>query len=229
MDVNDINEEEKKLITQSFLFKDVPAEIINEALLSDECEVHVFDKNESVYSKEKFSKSIGLVLKGSLSVQKNSKNHCLSMNRISCGNFFGAAAVFCDNEDYVTLLKAVEKTKAVFFTENLLRELMQKSFEAAENYIRFLTGRIRFLNDKIDHLGAGGTERMLGRYLLNNSAVTENGCITHLPCSFSELSQLLGIGRASLYRSLDALENEGIIKRNGKNIELINIKKLEEL
>ncbi len=229
MDVNAINDEEKILITQSFLFKGVPSEIIDEVLSAEGCNIYMFAKNEFVYSKEKFSKSIGLVLKGSLSVQKNSGNHCLSMNRISCGSFFGAAAVFCENEDYVTLLKAAESTKAVFFTETLLQILMQKSFVAAENYIRFLTGRIRFLNDKIDHLGAGSAERMLGRYLLNNSTVTEKGCITHLPCSFSELSQLLGIGRASLYRSLNALENDGLIKKNGREIELTDVKKLEEL
>ena len=41
-----------------------------------------------------------------------------------------------------------------------------------------------------------------------------------LPCSLSEFAGLLCVGRASLYRTLDAMEAEGRIRRQGRTIYL---------
>ena len=41
-----------------------------------------------------------------------------------------------------------------------------------------------------------------------------------IPVSMVELAQSLNIGRSSLYRSLDALEAEGWIRREGRDIHL---------
>ena len=39
-----------------------------------------------------------------------------------------------------------------------------------------------------------------------------------LPCSLTDFAEMLGVGRASLYRTLDAMEAEGKITRHGRNI-----------
>ena len=41
-----------------------------------------------------------------------------------------------------------------------------------------------------------------------------------LPCSLSEFAELLCVGRASLYRTLDAMEEQGRIRRKGRIIYL---------
>jgi CRP-like cAMP-binding protein len=81
-----------------------------------------------------------------------------------------------------------------------------------QNYLRYLSGRIRFLSARLQALAAGGAEGKLSRYLLENAA---EGALV---CPATELAQRLGISRASLYRAFQALEDAGLIQRRGKTI-----------
>ena len=87
-----------------------------------------------------------------------------------------------------------------------------------ENYIGFLGGRIRFLNRKIGYLTAGSAERRLALYLASLGPGE-----VRLSIPFSALSELLDIGRASLYRALDRLEADGqIVRHGGRSLTVVN-------
>ena len=88
----------------------------------------------------------------------------------------------------------------------------------AENYVRFLSDRIRFLNRRLATLTAGQTDGKLWRFLLAYKG--EDGTV-HLPGGMTELAERLNMGRSSLYRSLDALTEAGRIERDGKTIRII--------
>ena len=67
-------------------------------------------------------------------------------------------------------------------------------------------------------LTAGSAERRLAVFLLDY----EQDGVFIPPCPMNRLAELLGIGRASLYRAIDALCAEGLIEKQGKNIHLRN-------
>ena len=90
------------------------------------------------------------------------------------------------------------------------------------HYLDFLSGRIRFLNRKIGYLTAGSAERRLALYL---ASFQKQELV--LKDSISSLSELLDIGRASLYRAFDALEEQGLIRREGRSILVPDLKALE--
>ena len=50
-----------------------------------------------------------------------------------------------------------------------------------------------------------------------------------LDVSLSKLAVMLDLGRASLYRAIDTLENNNVILRNKKQIKAVDIKKLNKL
>ena len=60
-------------------------------------------------------------------------------------------------------------------------------------------------------------ERRLALWLISE----ESNTVT-LPASLSAFSDMLDIGRASLYRALDKLEGEGLIRREGRKITVIS-------
>ena len=92
--------------------------------------------------------------------------------------------------------------------------------ELALNYIKFLSGRIEFLNLKIDAFTATDAAQKLSLYLYNStSEETKN---------LTELAKRLNMGRASLYRAVEALEKEGIIEKNGKKITVKHRELLKE-
>ena len=89
------------------------------------------------------------------------------------------------------------------------------------NYVRFLSDRIRFLNSKIATFTADSAKSKLMRYLVSQAELQNNpeGNVV-LPVSCQKLAESLNIGRASLYRAFEQLENDGLIRRSGKAVAL---------
>ena len=105
----------------------------------------------------------------------------------------------------------------------LIDRLLEQHSQIRENYLRYLTGRIRFLSNRLQSLAQAGAEGKLARYLLANG---QGGSVT---CTASGLAQRLGISRASLYRAFEALENSTLIVRRGKTILIPDLAALESV
>ena len=173
-----------------------------------------YAKGEIIYRSDAFRRAIGLIISGSVTVQKQS----LMMNRLGAGDMFGAAALFDESATYVTQITAEEMTHVVFLPQETMSALLPRFPALAENYIRFLSGRIRFLNRKLAVLTTGSAENRLYQYLLSH---TDGQGTVQLPPSMVELAHTLNIGRSSLYRSLDALLEAGVLVREGRSYRLM--------
>ena len=92
----------------------------------------------------------------------------------------------------------------------------------AEDYVTYLSQRIQFLSARLDTVSAGSAERKLAQYLLEVGGGTDE-----VTTSATRLSALIGVGRASLYRAFEELEQEGAILREGKLIRILDRKKLQ--
>lgn len=173
----------------------------------------VYQKGETVYNAYSFRRAVGLILSGSVTVMSSDGDHPTLMNRLSAGAMFGAAALFSPEETYVTQITADTVTQILFVSQEKMSRLLRQYPLVAENYICFLSGRIRFLNRKLSVLTAGSAEGRLYQYFLTHR--NENGSLT-LPCSMVELAGLLNMGRSSLYRARDALISAGFVRQVGK-------------
>ena len=188
--------------------------------------VQHYATNEVVYTRSRFNDSIGIVLEGDIEVYKD-ESKTVMLNRISVGGFFGAAALFADKKEYVSVLVAKGSCSVMLIPFEEFKDLLASNSFVALNYIRFLSGRIEFLNKKIDEFTAPDTSEKLSRYLLDKSVCVEGKTICKVK-SMVELSKRLNMGRASLYRSFEELERQKIISRDGKNIIIDDIDKLKE-
>lgn len=175
-----------------------------------------FKKGEIVYSPESFRRAIGFVKSGSVSAVTNNSQQMV-MKRIYAGSCFGAAAVFGTADTYVSTVSAAEDAEICFITEETLVLLFEKHPVTAVNYIAFLSDRIRFLNKKLSVISCSDAENTVLKYL--TISADDNGYAV-IPVSMTELAKMLGLGRASLYRSLDALEKRGSIIRENNKIKV---------
>ena len=178
-----------------------------------------YAKGDVIYHTTEFRHAIGLILSGSVTVQTPDDNgHALMMNRLGCGAMFGAAALFDCDETYVSLITAAEPTTIAFLSQERITAWLAIYPRLAENYIRFLSGRIRFLNRKLTILATGSAEARLYQYLLAQQ--DEHGFVT-LPRSMVELANTLNIGRSTLYRAVDALQQAGVLQHEGRHYRLM--------
>lgn len=173
-----------------------------------------FRRGEVIYSTTQFRRAVGVVTSGTVRVFR----HGAVLNRLERGGVFGVAALYDEEEEYVTEVRAASACEVQFFSQELLDRWMREDFRLAENYIRFLSDRIRFLNRRIAAFTGGAADERLLAFLRGRA--DEDGVVT-LSMSMTELSRALDIGRSSLYRSLELLEQDGTIRRQGKQIYLL--------
>lgn len=118
-------------------------------------------------------------------------------------------------------LSAPDGCKALHISGDGLYDAISKGGIFSINMTKFLVSRVVFLNKKITSLAGYTASSRLTLYLEEN-AKTENGvCTVTLPCSLTEFAEYLGVGRASLYRTLDAMEADGAISRKGRVIRIL--------
>lgn len=197
------------------LFRRAGLEALRNALA--EADTVPVNRGDTVYDRQRFRRCLGVLLEGELQVRKES----LLVSTLRAGDVFGAAALFNAREDYPTTLTALTDCRLLLIPQDAVRGLIRSCPDFAEDYIAYLSGRIRFLSARLDAVSADRGEGKVASYLLSagSEAVT---------VSATQLSQRLGVGRATLYRAFEVLEREGAILRAGKTIRITDEKKLHD-
>ncbi|MCD7944022.1 MAG: Crp/Fnr family transcriptional regulator [Clostridia bacterium] len=211
-----LSKSELETVSKNFLFRGISSDEIKDLIGDINFEKIRFSKGEVIFSRENFRRALGIILSGSVTVTKGD----LTMSVLSVSDLFGAAALFNEEETYVSTLTARKAVKVLFLSDDDVVKLIGREPRIAGSYIRYLSGRIRFLSEKVDILSEASGERRLVRFLFG--CADENGVVT-LGIPMTELASRLGIGRATLYRELSRLEKDGAISRDGKRIVIREI------
>ena len=220
-----LNDAEIELVMKTELFRGSPRSVLMRILAVSDCTVGEYSKNDIVFSKTSFTSSLGIVLGGKLRVIKeNADKRPIVMSTLQSGSLFGAAALFNSQGEYVTQITAIEHSRILFLPQRLIKRMIEREPEIAENYIRYLSERILFLNRKIYFLTAGTAEQRLASFLLDNLS---EGEYSEMPMPMHRLADALNMSRASLYRAFDLLIESGAVSKQGKlvcisNAELLN-------
>lgn len=222
-----LNETEMELVLKTELFRGSPPSVLTRILAVSDCTAADYEKNGVVYDKTNFSRSLGIVLEGRLRVTKeNADKRPIVMSTLQRGALFGAAALFNSEPEYATKITAIERSRVLFLPQRLIKRMIEREPDIAENYIRYLSERILFLNRKIYFLTAGTAEQRLAGFLLDNLAVGE---YSEMPMPMHRLADALNMSRASLYRAFDELTESGAVSKQGKLVCINNAELLKNL
>lgn len=196
------------------LFGRVDGELWRQTL--DASELLRVEKGAAVYQPKRFRRCLGVVLEGRVQVRREA----LLMSTLTAGDVFGAAALFTDREDYPTTLTALTPCRTLLIPQESVRRLLRECPPFAEDYAAYLSGRIQFLSQRLEAVSTPSAQGKLARYLLAAGGDA-------LTLSATQLGQRLGMGRATLYRAFEALEESGAIVRSGKTIRIADRAALE--
>ncbi len=181
-----------------------------------------FQRGELVMSEEKNCHTVGFVLSGECEVRRGKEG--LLLNTLKLGDSFGILSVFLENDNFPTEIFARKNTAVLFFAKEDILSMINLYPEISLNIIKFLSERVGFLNKKIAEFSAGSAADKTAAFLL--SEYKKSGDCFSLNCK--RASEALGLGRASVYRALDSLENEGIISFVDKKIYIKSPEGLKE-
>ena len=194
------------------------------AINSADTLIKEFKQGDEIFSPQNKEKKLGFVLLGEANVYSADGNRSVLLRSLKVGDMFGISNLFDENLGFVSLITAKKASRVIFFSSKAIEKLLNDSSEFRTNYIKFLSQRICFLNKKIACFTAGTPERRLAMFLCSQSEERTFSLNT----SANSLSEMLDIGRASLYRALDKLISEGLISKNGKTITVLDRNTLEK-
>ncbi|MBQ7875434.1 MAG: Crp/Fnr family transcriptional regulator [Oscillospiraceae bacterium] len=205
---------DKTALLQSALFSILPTDFFEKRI-----KIVTVKKGEAVMTAEHFSRCLALIIRGKASVSKLGLDGKRTViNTLREGDVFGMATLFYEEAEFPSEISAESNLRLAVFPKELIEEAFCASPEFAKAYATLLSQKIHFLNKKLSAFSEGEAPEKLMRWILS----TANGETEfELGCSLSKLAQMLGIGRASVYRAFDSLCERGLIEKNGKKIVIL--------
>ena len=198
------------------LFRGVEESWIRSWLKRAAVSVVEYEPDEYLFRKKDTTDRIGILLRGSADVSRTSCDGLMHMSTLKRNDLFGAASLCGKDMSFVTDIRCNERTRVLIIPEEEMLNLLSENRSVLRNYLSYLNGRIRFLNKRLD---AFSKNTVASRMLSFFSSEAVDGRYTVK--SFTKLSASLCISRATLYRALETLEQENKIRRNGKEIQLM--------
>ena len=211
----ELTEHERDLLGRCPFFRGAE-ELLDRILSLPAVTAETFSPGETVYQPHRFRRCLGFLLSGQVRVT----NGTLAVSVLEAGELFGAAALYNDLPDYATTLTARTACRILFLPQEEVDRLLGEEPLLRRNYLRYLSGRIRFLSGRLQAVAQTGAEGKLARYLLSGGEDA-----VHAPAA--DLARRLGLSRASLYRAFDTLEKAGLIQREGKTVCILDRSGLE--
>ena len=212
-----IAEKDLKKILSSSLFLESDAERTKEIFDACGCHMATVADGTLLLSPNTTEKMAGLVLSGRAVVTTPDPTKKTLLRFLSANEPFGISNLF-SNHRFVSVIRAHGECRVFYLTEVALCKLLEEDHQFLYRYLSFLTGRIQYLNQKIGYLTAGSAERRLALYLMSLGKER-----VRLDASISSLSELLDVGRASIYRAFDKLTEDGFLIKEGRNLTLTNV------
>ena len=149
-----LEQQDRNYLGRCPLLRGVPEDGIARVLDEPGAELAHFSGGQVVYSPQHFSRRLGILLSGSLQVTKGE----LTVSCLEPGELFGAAALYCDAPQYATTITARRPSRCLMLDQALIDRLLEQHSQIRENYLRYLTGRIRFLSNRLQSLAQAGAE-----------------------------------------------------------------------
>lgn len=207
-------------IEENPIFKNTDPSIVNRFLTESVMTVSAFAPNETAYSSCTSNVRVGILLEGVAQVYTD---HARAEERtllrtMGPSDTFGIANLYAEDEPFPTRIVALTPCRILFIEAVAFQSFLENDPVALKNYLRLQSKKLVYLNRKIAIFTAGSAEKRLAVFLLDHEI---DGVFTP-PCSMSQLAELLGIGRASLYRAIDSLAGCGLIEKEGKRLLIRN-------
>lgn len=173
-----------------------------------------FKRDEEISEEQNGVLCVGLILRGSASVAPGEQG---AVSTIGRGAEFGICNIFV-REDMPTRLKARTALKAAFLPKDVFARLLGENRVLMYRYVRLCNQKMLYLAGKLRLMSISGSAERLAFWLKHSGS---DGVVT-LSFSKDELARRLGLSRASLFRAISKLENQGIISSIGNKIIVLN-------
>lgn len=221
------------LLQNSSLFKNKTLQEIEGLLSKTNYKIESFKENEIVFSPLQTADKMGIILSGTVDVQKLfPAGKVVIIERKKCPDLIAESSIFSRLEHYPDTISVGKPCKILFLLKAELLELFTLDKDIMLNFLEGVSNSTLILKHKIGILSLDSIQEKIAGFLIHarkhaNNADAPNTVI--LPFSKKAWAEYMNISRTSLSRELRILETEGIITFEKRMIEIKDWNRLEKI
>jgi len=214
-------------LSHTSLFKSIDKGTIEELLDRTSYKINHIEKDEFVGRSGDIPKGISIVLKGSVRGEMlNFSGKAITIENIQSPNLLAPAFLFGKNARLPVDIIGNETSEVLFISKAHFVELMQMDGRILSNFLDIISGRTQFLADKINFLSFKTIREKYLHFLLGLQKQGGGLKKIAMPQTQEKLSELFGVSRPALAKVIAELNDEGIIRTKGKEVEILDFSKI---
>lgn len=205
------------IILSNPLFKNCSEEHIENLLKSIDVKQKTYLKDTVASNTLSSKRQIMFMLTGNAKVEQiHTDGSSTFFKRLGPGDVFGILSIFNDEDNYPTHIVFEENSDVLCIEENQVLKLIRLDDSMMRNYLTFFNGQVQYLLNRIALFSQTSAEDRVIRYL--EQVKSDSGLKRDIKTKV-ELSEYLGISRATLYRIIEKLEKQGVLgKENSMDL-----------
>jgi CRP-like cAMP-binding protein len=211
------------------LFEGLESNEISQLLSASSARIRQFSRNELIAQAGEEVYFLNIVVSGSVRGEMTDVHgRVIKIEDIHPPRPLAPAFIFGGQSSYPVQITANEEAGLLSVPRDEFLVMMQSHEQVLRNFINILSSRAQFLSSKIRFLTFSSLSGKLARYLLDLS-VSKGSDRFVMPLSQSQLSELFGVARPSVGRVMGDLNQNGIIRSEGKQVTILDRQRLSGL
>jgi len=194
-------------------------------------ELRHFKNGEMIFNENDEAEGIYLVLNGVVKlVRYTFEGREVILHHTHEKHFFAEAAIFLGK--YPAAAISYKKSELLFLRKANVLKLMQNHTEFMMHIFTALSRWLKFMVDKIDQLTLNDATARIARHLLDllrdNKKASRKTISVTLNTKKGELATMLNMNQATLSRSLRKLQDDDVLKVDGRTFKIMDYAKLQD-
>ena len=217
-----------KILSDSILFKGLSELDIQNLLNKINYKIKKYKPKEIIALSGEECNYLMIILKGSVKGEMfDYSGKTIKIEDIHAPMPLAIAFIFGKNNKFPVTVEAIIDTELLVIHRSEFLKLLQSNIRILNNFLNAISNRSQFLSNKIKFLSFTTIKSKFAQYVLE--LAKDDFYIVELKQTQQQLAELFGVTRPSFARIIGEMQNEGLIKIEKKQVEILNRNALIEL
>ncbi len=197
--------------------------------LDDNGTVMNYKKGETIYEEGQHSNNVFLIRKGVVKCYKfDEKGKELTTSLYKEDDLFGYTS-FTQNLPYQETANVLNDTELIAIAKSQLTDILVNNHKLTLDLIQLLTEDISGIKDQLLQMAYSSVNKKTATTILKFAEKLNRKPEDPIKISRNDLASVAGIATETLIRTMSEFKKQGIIEIEGRNIKIMDLKKLQEI
>ncbi len=221
-------EDVRQLLNKCCLFNHLSVEETEKIIDDISCSIKYYKKGEVIFSPLQTADRLGVILKGSIDVQKFfASGKVITVGRRLPYDLIADASMFASISCYPATVSARENSYVWLINKAQLLKIFAKDNRIMVKFLESVSNRTLALNTMVEILSLNSVPAKIAYFLTMEQKKANSNTIT-LKFPKKSLAEQINVARPTLSRELKKMQLDGIISYDKRTIKIHNLEKLSD-